>query len=295
MNTDTILLPTPPYDFARSFSYMERRIDPIARWDGEVFTRLWPLGDRDVPLQLRSAGTVDHPRVILSVLDDVSDDDRLALAASVTRAFSLDLDLNAFHAGLRHDAVLDALAQRNRGLKPAREPNLFEALAWAIIGQQIHLLYACQIKAGMLERYGGRVAVGEEWLYRHPRPADLVHADPQDWRAFKCSRRKAEYVIGLAREVANGFDLESLADLPDEEIIARLTRLRGLGRWTAEYTLVRGLGRWNALPATDAGLVGGIRRAYGLQHRPTTGEIEALAEAWRPWRGLATYYLWWAK
>jgi DNA-3-methyladenine glycosylase II len=71
--------------------------------------------------------------------------------------------------------------------------------------------------------------------------------------------------------------------------------IRGIGRWTAEYVLLRGLGRWDVLPATDAGLINGVRRAYHLDHRPSPEEITSLSERWRPWRGLATYYLWWAK
>jgi DNA-3-methyladenine glycosylase II len=175
------------------------------------------------------------------------------------------------------------------------EPDLFEALTWAIIGQQVNLRFACQVKRGMLEHYARRRTVDGQVFYQYPGPADLAGLDADQWRRFKCSRRKAEYIIGLAKTIQKGFDFERLRLLSDEEIIAELVQIRGIGRWTAEYVLIQGFGRWDALPVGDAGLLNGVKKVYGLKGKPQADEVTSLAESWRPYCGLATYYLWWGK
>lgn len=267
-------------------------------FDGQTFSRIWSLKERRwALLSLESLGTVDRPHLVLriEVRSRLSEDQIALIVSQVEHTYSLNLDLNAFYTTIKKEEPVWELTRAYLGMKPALEPNLFEALVWAITGQQLSMVFACQVKEGMLAQFGGTVEIGGKRYYRHPDPEEVAATDPAEWRAFKSSTRKAEYTIGLAKLVRDGFDLEALQSLPDEEIIAKLTQIRGIGAWTAEYVLVRGLGRWDALPAADAGLINGVRKAYKLDHRPTTKEILALAERWRPWRGLATYYLWWAR
>jgi DNA-3-methyladenine glycosylase II len=291
------LFPTPPYDFAKSFAFLQVRRDPMDHFDGTSFSRIWNLPEhRWALISLLSLGTLDRPRLLLTLQgDDFTEPEAKELCGQIESTYCLHLDLNAFFKVIRTEKPVFNLTQTFLGMKPALEPNLFEALVWAITGQQINMSFACQVKEGMLARYGSRVKINGREYYRHPEPEELADLNPANWIAFKSSRRKAEYIIGLAKWIRGGLNLETLMDLPNDEIVARLTQIRGIGRWTAEYVLLRGLGRWDVLPATDAGLINGVRRAYGLDHRPSTDEITLLGERWRPWRGLATYYLWWAK
>jgi len=297
MKIDLHLYPTPPYDFQRSFSYLEPCADPVCSYDGTTFQRLWPLGrGRLAHLTLSSLGTVEKPRLKLRLAAEfLSEEDVANCARRAEEIFCLKLDLRKFYRTIKKDKTLYAHTQRNIGLKPVLEPTLFEALTWAIIGQQVNLRFACVVKQGMLERFGQKRKMNGQTFYGYPEPADLAGQNPDSWREFKSSRRKAEYIIGLADLLQDGFDLEGLKRLSDEKIIEELVKIRGIGRWTAEYVLIQGFGRWDALPVGDAGLVNGIRRAYGLKHRPDEKEVEAMGERWRPYRGLATYYLWWGK
>jgi DNA-3-methyladenine glycosylase II len=291
------LFPTPPYDFAKSFAFLQVRCDPMDYFDGVTFSRIWNLPDRRWALiRLRSLGSLDRPRLLLLIDGkDLIEPEAKELCGQIESTYSLHLDLNAFFEVIRTEKPVFELTQSHLGMKPALEPNLFEALVWAIIGQQINMTFACQVKAGLLARYGLSFRVNGRDYYRHPEPEDLAKLNPRDWVAFKSSQRKAEYIIGLSKLICEGLNLEALNAIPDAEIITQLMHIRGIGRWTAEYVLLRGLGRWDVLPATDAGLINGVRRAYGWDHRPSTEEITRLGERWRPWRGLATYYLWWAK
>jgi DNA-3-methyladenine glycosylase II len=298
MQIDVILHPVPPYDFNLSFGYLGPNCpDPIAHYDGETFQRVWPLSARKYALaSLRSMGTTEKPEVLLRLeAPKLRDEDVEYCLAQLQSRLCLDLALEPFYDSVKRDPVLPDLCRRNRGLKPVLKPTLFEALTWAILGQQINLIFACQVKLGMLQRFSKPWIVDGTTLFQYPEPSDLAGLDPAQWVDFKCSQRKAEYIIGLADLIQDGFNLEELEKLSDDEIIDRLVKIRGIGRWTAEYVLIQGFRRWDALPVGDAGLLNGVKRAYGLTAKPTEEELLQRAERWRPYRGLATYYLWWGK
>ena len=298
MRVETILVPTPPYDFELSFSFLGPNCpDPVARFEKGVYQRLWPLdGERSAFVSIMSIGTLTDPRLKLTLEgENLSDNDVNRCKNHVADTLCLDLDLEAFYDTVKKDRLLHDHCRKNIGLKPVLEPTLFEALTWAIIGQQVNLRFACQVKRGMLEQFAKRKTIDGHIFYQYPEPAELANLNPLTWRQFKCSTRKAEYVIGLAKQVQDGFDLGGLTRLSDEKIIEKLVQIRGIGRWTAEYVLIQGFGRWDALPTGDAGLLNGFKQVYGLDRKPTEEELREQAELWRPYRGLSTYYLWWGK
>lgn len=298
MQAKTTLFPTPPYNFELSFSFLGPSCpDPIAQFDGTTYQRIWPLeADRSVFISLKSIGTLRDPRLQLKIEgESLNNTDVEYTKKHVEEILCLKLDLEAFYEAIREDSTLYQHCLNNIGMKPVLEPDLFEALTWAIIGQQVNLRFACQVKRGMLERFAKHRNVSRSVFYQYPGPAELAGLDADSWRRFKCSRRKAEYIIGLAEQIQNGFNLEELKSLSDEEIAVKLMQIRGIGRWTAEYVLIQGFGRWDALPGGDAGLLNGVKKVYGLNNKPTLNEIVSMAEKWRPYRGLATYYLWWGK
>ena len=126
-----------------------------------------------------------------------------------------------------------------------------------------------------------------------PSPADVVAASDEDLRKVGLSRSKVSYIRGISELVeAGGLDLDSLEAMPDEDVIARLTAVRGIGRWTAEMFLIFTLGRLDVLPVDDLGLRKGIRLAYSTRTLPAGAESRRIAERWRPYRTIATWYLW---
>jgi DNA-3-methyladenine glycosylase II len=160
----------------------------------------------------------------------------------------------------------------------------YGALVRAIVGQQLSVLAARAIYGRLTARFGGRP----------PTPAEILADDPEELRAAAgLSRAKVGFLRSLAEHVISGeLELERLDDLPDEEVIAELVAVKGLGTWSAHMFLMFQLERPDVLAVGDLGIRRAIERAYGLNAMPTPAEMEKLAEPWRPYRTLACRYLW---
>ena len=293
------VLPTPraPFDFRLALGYLGRSphelLDVVA--DGG-YRRAVRLDGRPTLLEVRERGAVDAPALEVRVLRP-ADDPTLVQQAErlVARCFRLDEDPHGLEAVATADPVFGALLARLRGARAIVMPSPFEALIWAILGQQISVRFAYTLKRALIERYGDRLEHEGQIYYLFPEPERLAAVPPAKLRTIQFSRQKAEYVVGLAGLVAAGaIDWESLQAAPTEEAVAKLVLLRGVGRWTAEYICMRGLGHRDVIPAGDLGLRAVIGRAYGLGRTASEAEVRALAEAWAGWRSHAAFCWWYS-
>lgn len=158
----------------------------------------------------------------------------------------------------------------------------FGALVFQVIGQQLSLPATRRIVGRLRERYGGSL----------PTPAQVVAAAPGDLQGLGLSRRKVATLQDLAgRFVGGELSDELLRALTDEEVEARLIQIPGIGPWTVQGLLIIALGRDDVVLPGDLALRKCIQRAYGLDHLPNQGEVREIAEPWRPFRSLATAYL----
>jgi 3-methyladenine DNA glycosylase/8-oxoguanine DNA glycosylase len=141
--------------------------------------------------------------------------------------------------------------------------------------------------------YGAAIEVEGEIVYAFPRPETLIAAGIDELRRLKLSGRKAEYLIGAAERNLDGTIVyENLNALDNEEAIAILSSIRGVGRWTAQWVLMRALGGRDVLPAGDLALQRMIGDLYFDGRRLSEGELDRFAEErWTPYRGLTTTYL----
>ena len=174
-----------------------------------------------------------------------------------------------------------AAALSRFGPPPDRSlPASFETLARSIIGQQISRAAASAIWTRMLDR-------------DHDNAPIIASKQPDDLRPFGLSRRKAEYLIGIADEVQSGrLDLAALAKMSGEDVQKRLVEIRGIGAWTADNFRLFALGDMDAWPANDIALQEGMKRLKSLNERPNGKMLETLGEAWRPYRGAGALLLW---
>jgi DNA-3-methyladenine glycosylase II len=185
----------------------------------------------------------------------------------------------------RRDPVLAGLMRRQGdcGLAEAQHTEPFRALVHAIIAQQLSSKAAATIERRVHALLGKRT----------PSPAAFAPIADTDLRAAGMSSQKIRYLRGLCARVENGgLDLEALHGLPDEDVIAALTQVKGIGRWTAEMFLMFRLHRPDVLPVGDLGIVRAVQRAYGLRKAPTPERLLRLGEPWRPYRSVACWYLW---
>jgi DNA-3-methyladenine glycosylase II len=165
-----------------------------------------------------------------------------------------------------------------------RQPHSFATLAYAIISQQLSLAAARTIRDRLIERLGILD------------PETILATDEALLRAAGLSARKSGYLRDLAERVIRGqLELEQLPALDDEAVIAALTTVKGIGRWTAEIYLMFALERLDVLPAADLGLRDAVRLVYDRPRLPTSAEVRLLGERWRPYRSIACWYLWQAR
>jgi DNA-3-methyladenine glycosylase II len=161
--------------------------------------------------------------------------------------------------------------------------NPFHALTSSIISQQLSARAARAIKARLFDLLG---------IERFT-PESILKMSAKGARAAGLSRAKIKYIRGLALAFRDGeFDFTSIAKCEDEDVIAKLTTFPGIGRWTAEMFLIFGLGRPDVLSTNDAGLKKGFKLTYNLQQTPSADEMISIGEPWRPYRSVASWYLW---
>jgi DNA-3-methyladenine glycosylase II len=170
-----------------------------------------------------------------------------------------------------------------RELKEERTGDAYGALLRSIVGQQLSTRAAATIYGRMLELFDGHA----------PSPRQLLEVDPERIRSAGLSRPKIAYLRDLALHVEEGrLDLEHLPELPDEEVTAQLTDIKGLGQWTADMFLMFHLRRPDVLPVGDQGIRRAVKLQYRLRKLPEANRLEKIARPWRPYRTLACLYLW---
>ena len=250
-----------PFDFELSTGrFRAFGTDLANRLDGGVLHRA--IGGRDVAMQARPGGVDVEPhdaeieRVVLKLL-------------------GAEFDLPAFYAWAT--GPMAELVARLPGFRPPLQVDPFEALVTSITAQQVSLFAAVAIRNRLIERFGTRI--GDSWAF--PTRERIANATEEEIVAGGFSRRKAEYLVALAR---SDFDLDALADLDDDEIRARITAVRGLGPWTAEWFLARHLARPRAWPAGDLALRKAALDLYGL-------DVHELGPRLDPFQNLSAHYL----
>lgn len=291
------LWPRPPFRFDLALAYLQRSpLEPLDVVEDGAYRRALWLGGRPRLLEVRAAGRPEQPRLEVRLLDGPAEPAELDAAARlVARCFRTAEDAAPLETLALQDPHFGALARQLRGLRPLVMPSAFEAAVWAIIGQQINVPFAYRLKRALVERFGERLHHQGRAYAIFPTPERLAQLAPAELRALQFSRQKTQYILELAGLLAERrLDLEALADLPADEARAALLRLRGVGRWTAEYVLMRGLGARDELPAADLGLQAAAQRVYGLPARPSEAELRALAERWAGWRSYFAFYLWYS-
>jgi DNA-3-methyladenine glycosylase II len=175
------------------------------------------------------------------------------------------------------------VATRLRRRSEERPADAYGALLRAIVGQQLSTKAARTIYRRVCEIFGGTT----------PSPEQLLEASEADLRGAGLSGRKVEYVRDLAAHVLAGeLELERLDELPDEEAIAEIVAVRGLGQWTAEMFLLFHLERPDVLSGGDLGIRKAVQVEYGLDEMPAPARVLEIGEPWRPHRSLASLYLW---
>ena len=290
---DIHLPPDAPLDVAHTLArYRDWGEDPSNRLGDGVFRRVLSLDGKLHGYALRWSGPPDDARLTITVPGSRSTRVAQAVSAEVRRLLFLDADLFGFYRMAKSDGILQGLIAPFYGMRPTLAPTPFEMLVGAITAQQVNLTFALTIRGRLVRRFGHPVQVEGETVHAFPAPEVLARARVRDLRRLQYSARKAEYIIGLARLVSRGeLSFERLASLSNEQVIAELTAIRGLGRWTAEWFLARALGRGDVCPAGDLAVRKCFAHFYARGRALSEPAIRRRAAAWGRHQHLAVHYL----
>lgn len=218
---------------------------------------------------------------------------RHSVANYVWEWFDLGTDIRPFYELVKKDELLGPLSQKYFGLRVIGIPDLFEALCWAVIGQQINLTFAYTLKRRFVEAYGESMNWHGDTHWMFPTPEAIAKVSVEDLKKLQFTEKKSEYVIEVARRISCGeLTKANLQTQSFDDAQRELLGLRGIGPWTANYVLMRCLHDPSAFPIQDVGMHNAIKANLGMDRKPTLPEIEQLATGWKGWEAYATFYLW---
>jgi 3-methyladenine DNA glycosylase/8-oxoguanine DNA glycosylase len=284
----------PPFRLDLTVWALRRRPEnKMDRWDGKTFCRGLVLNGKPVEIAVIQIGSMTMPRLQVTVTGVASGHDlRAGVTETLNRMLGLQANLKGFYRHAANDARLSILARRFRGVKPPQFPSLLEALVNGIACQQFSLAAGIQILNRLSEKFG--MSVTETGIRAHtfPRPEDLAALKPEPLRNLGFSRQKAGAIIELSRAiVAGNLGRDGFLSLDDGSAVQQLCRLRGVGRWTAEYVLLRGLGRLHIFPGDDVGARNSLRKWLGLRKPLDYDGVRRLIARWEPYAGLTYFHM----
>lgn len=274
-----------PFRFDLALDYLSRSDQEILDVvEGSVYRRALDGPDGPALIEVRPAAD----GVIADVLTGTISEE--AVAAHVRHQFQLVED----RTGLPLDEPFARpLVEMFGGLPVVQTGSPFEAMVWAILGQQINIAFAYRLKRRFVENYGEQITYKGTTYYRFPQPERIISLTQEELREIQFSRQKTRYIVALAQSVLDGdLNFSEIEPLDDDAALAVLQRQLGIGRWTAEYTLMRAFGRRNVIPAGDMGLRSAIGVFRGMAGNASEAEVREIAEHWTPWRGNIAFLCW---
>lgn len=207
--------------------------------------------------------------------------------------FDIDRDLTDFYQLLSQDSDLAYMNLDYNGLRLLGIPDLFEALCWSIIGQQINLTFAYKLKRKITEAFGTKLIYEESDYYFFPSPAIVANLQVSDLLPMQFSTRKAEYLIEIAKQFVSGNITKSkLEKMSTPEAIKALVSIRGIGEWTANYALMKSLKRLECVTYGDVGLYNALFALKGFPKRPSREQLDNFFEKFKNWEAYTVFYLW---
>lgn len=282
----------PPFRLDLTVWALRRRADNVVdTWDGRAYRRALQVDGATMEIATVQTGSSVRPRLSVA-LTGVKLDQRSEQAARIalTRLLGLNLDLAPFYRLADADPFLCTLAERFRGVKPPRFPTLFECIVNAIACQQLSLTVGISLLNRFVEAHGATPE--NSVLHAFPDPALIAGLAPETLKPLGFSGAKARSIVELAAGISTGtFAPAALETLDDREAIQTLLRLRGVGRWTAEYALLRGLGRLHVFPGDDVGARNNLARWLGRRDSLGYAGVQAAVRHWQPFAGLVYFHL----
>nr|WGD69601.1 DNA-3-methyladenine glycosidase II [Bacillus subtilis] len=292
---DVIVITLPEiFDMNANLGYLTReKNECMYEIENNIITKVIAIGEIRSLVQV---SVINNKQMIVQFLNDsrpVEQWKREEIVKYIHEWFDLDNDLTPFYEMAKADPLLKMPARKFYGLRVIGIPDLFEALCWGVLGQQINLAFAYSLKKQFVEAFGDSIEWNGKKYWVFPPYERIARLTPTDLADIKMTVKKSEYIIGIARLMASGeLSREKLMKMNFKDAEKNLIKIRGIGPWTANYVLMRRLRFPTAFPIDDVGLIRSIKILRNMNRKPTKDEILEISFSWKTWESYATFYLW---
>nr|WP_152600760.1 DNA-3-methyladenine glycosylase [Pontibacillus yanchengensis] len=273
------------YDF--DYTLLRFSLDPLSKLDREERWVDVPvqLGEEKHVVRVQALGKTSEP---LFQISSESVEQKDNLLQHIKALFQWDRDLEKVHEHFL-DTNLDQLFNAHPGTPIVKDFHLYDCLMKVIIHQQLNMKFAYTLSTRFVQNYGEK----KDGVWFYPSPKTVAQIPYEELRELQFSQRKAEYVIDTSRLIVDGeLDLHELAQQPDEDVMKRLKKVRGVGPWTVENWLMFGVGRENLLPKADIGIQNALKYYFQKEKKPSQEEIAEMSQGWEPYQSYASLTLW---
>lgn len=207
--------------------------------------------------------------------------------------FDLDKDLKPFYELAKGDKLLKPLVEKYYGYRIVGQPDLFESLIWAVLGQQINLQFAYTLKQRFVEKFGERITFEGNDYFLFPKPEIVATLGDDNLLPLQFSRQKSKYVVLIAQAFCGGMVSKNLlTSVSLETAKEKLMEIKGVGNWTANYALMKTFRYPDAFPLEDAGVHNAIKNLKKMKAKPTLDQVKTIFRKYKGWEAYATLYLW---
>ncbi|WP_306372892.1 DNA-3-methyladenine glycosidase II [Bacillus subtilis] len=292
---DVIVIPLPEiFDMNANLGYLTRdKNECMYEIENNIITKVMAIGEIQSLVQV---SVINNKQMVVQFLNEsrpVEQWKREEIVKYIHEWFDLDNDLTPFYEMAKADPLLKMPARKFYGLRVIGIPDLFEALYWGVLGQQINLAFAYSLKKQFVEAFGDSIEWNGKKYWVFPPYERIARLTPTDLADIKMTVKKSEYIIGIARLMASGkLSKEKLMKMNFKDAEKNLIKIRGIGPWTANYVLMRCLRFPTAFPIDDVGLIRSIKILRNMNRTPTKDEILEISVPWKTWESYATFYLW---
>jgi DNA-3-methyladenine glycosylase II len=281
----------PHFSFPLTLQFLQRSPrELLHRVNGGRVVKWIDTGTKKFLIEIHEAGK----QLVITFLDgQPTGEERIFVQNYVMDWFDMHTDLLPFYQMAEHDKLLQPLVEKYRGYRIVGQPDLFESMVWAVLGQQINLSFAYTLKEKFVELLGARLSHQGVVYYIFPHPEVVMQVSMEQLLAIQFSRQKAAYTRNIAEAFASGCLSKRMLDgLPLAEAKQVLMGIKGIGNWTANYALMKTFRYPDAFPLEDAGLHNAIKNLRSMKEKPTLEQVKRIFKRYKGWEAYATLYLW---
>ena len=285
-------LPVPKeFSFDMNFQFLQRSPrELLHKIEDRSVTKLLRFNDEKILFSIQEG---ERKLVIEFINETPTSQAKKFVRQYVVEWFDLENDIKPFYTLAAKDSLLKNLIKRFYGYRIMGQPDLFESIVWAVLGQQINLQFAYTLKQRFVEHFGERLFWQDQSYFLFPDAKLVAGLTDEALLPLQFSRQKSQYTIGIANAFTSGeISKEKLQGLSLAEAKEQLMKIKGIGNWTANYALMKTFRYTDAFPLEDAGLHNAIKNLKKMDRKPTLEEVKKIFKKYKGWEAYATLYLW---